>query len=374
MITLVLVGALGAAVQPPAKAGPEKHRAGVVFLPDKGIDAPIFAEVQAFFTQANTFYGEEVLLIGDGPRKALRQRLAKCGADLRCLAKIGRNNKLSEVVLARGQANPAGGVRVVFSAVSVATASVAREITLELASSEAVKVELARTYFEVVGIITPGTVTIENAPETVLVDGTPAPTRNGALALLPGPHIVRIGDEEQKVMVLPGETRALTFASLQPPPPPPPAAASPAVLDAPAKPAQAVSPPAPTGPAPTVAVVDAPSVEEAEQREASPSRWVRWTGLGLAGAGLVLIGVGGVVGTGTTVELRSGTSQAEAQRLNRDARAAARTANTLLGVGAGVMALGAAAWAVDVFVLSREAQVTAALAGGGAWVGVRGRF
>jgi hypothetical protein len=388
---LVLLGAAGSAA--PAAADAEKHRAGVVFLPDKGVDAAVFAEVQGFFTKANAFYADDVLLIGDGPRKPLKQRLSKCGADVTCLTKIGRNNKLTEIVLARGHVRAEGGVQVVFTAVSVAQAAIAREIALELTSADAVRSELARTYFEIVGITTPGTLTIEHAPATVSVDGRDLPTRDGAISVLPGPHTLRVGSEEQKVMVLPGEARVLTFASLQPPPPAPPSApvavaaagqgSAPAAGDASKAPGPAVTPAAggsaASGKEPTPSATSASSPPEpppavAEEGFTLPPHLVQWIGVGVAGVGVVLVGVGGAYGAQTEVQLESSTSQAEAQRLNQDARSAARTANTLFGVGAGLLALGAAVWAVDFFILGQPARVTAAPADGSVWIGLRGSF
>lgn len=340
-------------------------RSGVVLSAEAGVDPGLLAAVNDFFTQADAYYASTVLLIGEGTRKPLRRRIAKCEGALPCVAKIGRNNNLREVVLARGTPRGEGGARWVFTVISVETRTVVREYTLELPSVASVQAELARVYFDVVGITTPGFIAIAHAPATVDVDGVAVPYGSGPLALKPGPHTVRVGEEEQPVMILPGDTRKLTFASLT----------APVAVAEPAAPADevAAAPAAqrtPAGGKPDLSLTRAAPASGSRL----PPHALAWAGMGAVGVGVALVAVGTYFGSQTTVSLSPDTSQAEAKRRNRSATTAAARANLFFGLGGGFFAIGGATWAVDRYVLGRTVAVSVAPTDGGAALRLAGTF
>ena len=329
--------------------------------------------------KARKFYPDHQVRVGHEVKESLKRRIVKCGVDLSCIAMIGVKEKLVEVILMRVEPREIG-IAMTFIAVDVATSQVVRTVEAVFPSVDDVQPIAATNFFAIVGITTPGFLEIPGAPTEGWVDDSPVDLSVGKVELPPGVHRVKLGDHEVKTMILPGQIRKMTLEELGINPSPNPSASEPAIakvepVNTPSEPPMGKVEPTPPTPAEPVSSTPAAGVE-ASGPGLLPPRLVSYVGYGVAGFGAVLLGVGGYYGSKTAVKLKSSTSQAQAAKMNHDARAAARRANALLGVGAGLVAAGGALWVIDTFLLKEPsvARVGTAVTDGGATVLVQLQF
>ncbi len=376
MLSAMLLGLQVAAPSPAtaksAKA-PVTSRATVVFLPSDDGLKNFVAAVEDFVEQAAKFYPDVKLMLAARIRRHIARRVTKCASNTACIAKLGKKQRLDEIIVVRVSAE-GDGAKLQFAAVSVKEAKVARAVEITVASVSRVQTEMARIYFEVVGITRPGYLVIPGRPATLIVDGNEVPYNGKLLELPPGPHTVRVGAEETKIMVLPGESRKLELAA--------------AVSAKGSSPEKAVLDPEPgttvtDGGKPHAWGSASPSSEDEPASESSASAGVpliggvmSLAGIGLAGLGVVALGAAGYYGTQTEADISRSTPQLEARRRNRAARTAASRANVMFGVAGGAILAGAGLWAVDIFVLrgSPTASVNATPAADGVSIVVSGTF
>ncbi|WP_437564178.1 hypothetical protein [Sorangium sp. So ce542] len=194
----------------------------------------------------------------------------------------------------------------------------------------------------------------------VLVDGRPlaAALDGKALPVDPGPHTFRYEPAsgpavEERVLIREGEkNRAITVtlgasSTAAPASPPPPAAPTPASTAAPpAPPAPTAAPPAPSAPpaapsAPPPAPSAPPPAPSAPSEEPAVPGLV-WASGALGAAGLAVFAVAGALSLSAEADLRATC----APRCPGDDVRAIRVQHAIadVGLGVGVLALGAATW------------------------------
>ena len=258
--------------------------------------------------------------------------VTKCGVDIKCIAKLGKQAKAEQVVYARVSPQ-GGGVSVQILVVGVTSQIIEKKMSFEIAAAGDVKKAIVGR----------------------LADIFPA----AELA----PTAAAGSDESDEIplaAILPTEpaTAAATVAELVPPPPSPSRAkhaAAPAANANDEIPLTAMSPSSPSAdsePNLTLAAVSAEHASSAPPPAAvGRSKVLTYIGIGVAGLGAVAAGGGAYFGMQRN-SLRDAaktapTQLATAKKLD-DANAAGGRANLLFIIGGAAAAVGAALIAVDI--------------------------
>ena len=340
------------------KGAAEKPHAALIVVSEGAAAQQIVAAIVEFVLQANRFYPKHRVRVGRDVKKPFRQAVRKCGADAPCVAKQGKKQGLSEILIAKVEPWGSGGVGVEFLAVDVKSETITRSTELRVPSAEEVRVLMAGNYFSIVGITTPGYLVIPGAPSTIVIDGTTVNIATGKIELPPGLHTVGVQGREQQTMILPKETRRLTLKSF---------GLTNAEMShtkrAEAE-GQVREPDAQKtgteddGHTAAVASNSMPSAQKQVDR-GSPTgiSIVGWVGIGMGAAGVVTLGIGTYFATQTKAKASAKTNQVEAARRNKDAENAASRATTLFVIGGSTAAIGVALWAVDTFILHSESRL-----------------
>jgi len=337
-------------------------RSAVVLLPfeiQAGTDDTIVSAVEELFASGKLIRGTKVIA-GSKLRRRIRAKpehaVVKCGGDFECLAKLGRRAKASRVVV--GYAAPAGvGVQVEFHIVDVSSEELIDAMSLTFTSTEVVEMVLGNAVYTLVGVSTPGTITVAGASGTVMVDGNIVGRGPGPYEVPAGGHDVRAEGHSQWIMVHPRDHVSISLPRVESEPATPVeeelvAAVAPVVPEASAEPVEAVPPEVieeiAAVPAPEVAVVS-PTRDRPAPRGVPGAKLCYW-GLGLTAVGAGLMGAGAGLGarraalaTGPVGETQVGLAE------RQDAAANAATgANVLLIAGGATAVLGSAllAWGV----------------------------
>ena len=330
----------------------EREVAAIIIESSKGLSGPDITKLEGFIEQAAEFYPSRKLLLGKAVRKKFRQRVKNCELDVLCISRIARRKGLQEIIVGRNANNRGEAIEIQFLAISAEEMEIVRKVPVRGADLEAMQIQLARRFFSMVGISTPGYLEVEGAAVSLQIDGELASTADGPITLAPGPHDVTYGAVSKEILILPGEIQSLSRDALQidsqPPPPideePPPdvaiqtdpASIAPTADVAPPEPIPSIPPPA-TPPGRSLARTG-----------------LSYAGITAAGLGLGLLATSIYFGTQSTASFSPSTPQAVAHRRNQEAEDAAKRATIFMGVGAALVAAGGTLWILDNFVLGKN--------------------
>ena len=274
--------------------------------------------------------------LGRAPETAV----TKCGADIKCIAKLGKEAKAEQVVYARVQPQGAG-VSVQILVVGVSSQIIEKKMSFDIAAAGEVK----------------------NAIVSRLADIFPAAAALPPMAATGGED----GDEIPLDAVLPTEPTPTATAAATPElvPPPPPASSQPATASAATPATNGTGEGAPDTTASTSSgsegqptTIAAVSVDHAGAPPPPPPRTGRlklltYVGIGVAGVGVLAAGGGGYFGLQSkslkdSIKLGpTGTPQLQASKKQDDANSDVSRANLLFIAGGAGVAVGAILIAVD---------------------------
>lgn len=394
MNALLLLSALLAA--PAAGAQQEKL---APFVISKGVE-PVMVDAvrQAMWKASGSVLGDAVI-----PEIVVRQKLktpekvvTKCGANLKCLAKVGGKLGAARILYARVVPAKAKAVQVQLLIIGVKSRLIEQRSIIELKSTDEARAKLVDQIYSMLSVNGPGHLEVAGGEADVQIDGKVVGKAPGVFDVSPGRHDVVVAGISASVLILPGGYEKLTINAAQ--------AARPA-----SEPTSQQ-----TGTTQTLApviVLQQPSSQPGEgqtlvlvtddgkgqktatrvmltptgpvQRKRGTS-WLLPTGAGVAGAGVVAIGFGvffGLQSQSQRAEIVGGqTTQIAASELAAASNNSATTANILFGVGGGVAALGVALLVTDLILAQQMVDTLAVtptlspVAGGGAVGGIYGAF
>ncbi len=281
------------------------------------------------------------VLYGKSLRRAIKGKpdraIAKCGSNVGCIAKLGQKARAELVIY--GRVSPdGGGVKAQLLVVDVASSSISERTVLSLSSVSQVKAEVANH----LDSLFPAVASAEDEIPLDMILGDEPVEADEAVADASATEAPGGGDlpldfaleASSETTGLEGEPE-LTPLALEPP------TASPEE-----EPVEIAA----------VTPVLATTADTGE-RDSGGSRVLTYTGIGVAGLGVAALGVGAYFGmqSASTVDSieygAGGTTQREAQTLEKDANDQAGMANLMFGVGGGLVAAGAALVVIDLFIL-----------------------
>ncbi len=353
-------------------------------------DDPSPAMVKAFgeaFVEAAQQLGNVQILAG----KQLDQRLkgdagaavTTCGANLKCLAKLGSKAKASRLIMARVVGATSGAIAVQVLVVGTKSKAIERKGALDLANLDEVRWKLPTEAFQLIGATGKSRLAVSGPAGEIKVDGKLVGKGPGHHEVAPGRHRVQSGSFDTEVLVAPGRAvqvkvppgaaaasqetpEADPLALVAPPPkaspdePPPPAKPAPPPIDdlelvslSPNSGTSAATSPPPSSPPPTEVVASAPppalmTQQEVEQHASTgPTAWW-YLGVASAGTGAALLSGGGYFGwhasslRGDVRRGAGGTTQVDAQRTFNRANNDASRANLMFIVGSVLLTAGGA--------------------------------
>ncbi len=325
------------------------NQIAIVVLPQGGANAKLTTAIADHLVKA----AGERALAGKALKKALKRKpevtAAKCAANPGCLAKLGRQARASEVLLARVM--PAGdGVKVEVLVLNVESQAIERKVAFEVESLGSVAARVAEKEAELWGAPAAPSAAGEDELSLAMIEATPL---------------------AQAATAEPATAAPTPEPALAPPPAPVGAAA----------PADAMADleltALPTKPTPSPAATEG-SIQVDALSVPSRSHTLTYAGLGLAGAGAIGLGLGVVYGMKSrslpdTIERGgSGTTMEDGIAIYDDAERAARRANLFFAVGSAASMVGAVLVGVDLLVLDDAAgsgaHVEVGATPNGAWV------
>ena len=119
--------------------GKKKTVAIFPFLADGSPNAATINATSGLLLKASAFLEQVTVLSGKKLRKKLKKdpkkAIQKCGANMKCLAKLGKKVKASEVLLVKVSESPGGGVSMFFVFIDVKKKTLARKQKIEIASA-----------------------------------------------------------------------------------------------------------------------------------------------------------------------------------------------------------------------------------------------
>jgi len=167
--------------------------------------------------KASAFLDNVKVLSGKKLKKKLRKdpkrALTKCGADMGCLAKLGKKVRANEVLLVKTSPASNGGVQLFFVFIDVKRKTLARKQKIEIASVDQVKVVMGSVFYELFGYTDPGTIKVAGAVGAVNIDGELVGTGPGPYKVRPGRREIVADGMMMVAMCRPVNTRASMLAT-----------------------------------------------------------------------------------------------------------------------------------------------------------------
>lgn len=373
LLALCLVAPSANAKKKRKRGARNSKRVVALFIVAKNKPNPkIYGTLAAELTKAPKQIADLKVLWGKALKKAIKKKpdvaIAKCGSNIKCIAKLGKQAKAEQVLYAR--VTPAGkGVKAQFLVVNVATQTVDKRVEMEVATIGNVKPVLAAKLDELfatgVAIAAASTDEEELSLDMILGGGEELPfDTGGEMAVADATPASSEAEIPLSALGIGESSGSESLAGLDPESNDTP------IMDDPALTSGLDS----EGSHEIAALdMDAGHAHAGTSSSASGKGGVgglTYAGIGVAGLGAIGIGLGGMFGIQSKSkrdEIKygaGGTNQVEAEGINGDANDLAGRANLLFGIGAGAVVVGGALIAIDMMMLGGGNEATTSVSVG----------